>query len=83
MRAFGADDGKPNRTPTAWMMTLRVHVSSPVLGVVSSAERYWVTLAPKRVGFNTRFPLLAHEYLPRGLVAYIIFVNKRRHHSTA
>jgi hypothetical protein len=35
MRASGADDGKPNRTPTAWMMTVSVSNRAPgsVLGV--------------------------------------------------
>src|SRR5713101_6695542 len=31
MRAFGADDGKPNRTPPAWMKPLAPPVPSPVL----------------------------------------------------
>jgi len=30
MRAFGADDGKPNRTPSAWMMTRCIAPPFPV-----------------------------------------------------
>jgi hypothetical protein len=58
MRAFGADDENPPRTPAAWMISLAplftdgsfIWFSFPVPFSmwVTSSERYWVILAKRR-----------------------------------
>src|SRR3990172_6226856 len=57
LRAFGADDGKSPRTPSAWMMSL----GSPLalrqivfLVWVSLSEQKWVILAERRGQFPAK-----------------------------
>ena len=55
LHAFGADDGKSPRTPSAWMISL-----APFLALrqivffvwVSLSEQKWVILAERRGGLN-------------------------------
>ena len=47
LRALGADDVKPPRTPAAWMI-LRVPSLIPFLALVTSNERCWVISAKRR-----------------------------------
>jgi len=61
LHAFGADDGTPNRTPSAWMISAACSLALRQIVFfvwVTLSEHKWVILAERRGPFANRAPFI-------------------------